>query len=146
MELVENSTKELHEMFQRTYGLLYLQNSQIFADLFHNLRNFFRVRDIDLQDVLEKFFSVLFQRMFALLNTSYDFDRQYLSCVVENMEELKPFGDVPQKLSVHIRRAFIAARTFLQGLQVGRNVISRMAKVIIIIIMIVVVFSDIVVL
>lgn len=45
------------------------------------------------------------------------------------MEELKPFGDVPWKLSVQIRRAFVAARVFVRGLMVGRDVVKNMLEV-----------------
>lgn len=129
IELIKNSTKDLHDMFQKTYGVLYLQNAQIFANLFSNLQNFFRGRDLDLHEVLEKFFAILFQRMFALLNTSYSFDKKYLDCVAEYMDDLRPFGDVPQKLSVHIRRAFVAAATFMQGLRIGQNTLRRISQV-----------------
>ena len=43
------------------------------------------------------------------------------------MEELVPFGDVPQKLTTTIKRSFVALRTFVQGLataaEVGKNVL-----------------------
>jgi len=31
LELIENSGSELHDMFTRTYGILYQQNSQVYA-------------------------------------------------------------------------------------------------------------------
>lgn len=116
-------------MFVRTYGLLYQQNSFVFTDLFEDLNDYYKGRDINLLDALDRFFSTLFQKMFELLNAQYTFDQNYLQCVTEHMDDLKPFGDVPQKLSIQVKRAFIAARTFVQGLAVGRDVIFEVSKV-----------------
>ena len=44
------------------------------------------------------------------------------------MEDLKPFKDVPQRLTLQIKRSFTAARSFVQALAVGRDVIHRSAE------------------
>ena len=128
-ELLENSKRDLHEMFVRTYGLLYQQNSYIFNDLFKDVHDYYKGHDINLMDALDNFFSILLQKMFELINAQYTFDQNYLQCVTEHMDDLKPFGDVPQKLSVQVKRAFIAARTFVQGLAIGRDVVLAVSKV-----------------
>lgn len=56
--------------------------------------------------------------------------KRYLICVNTHMKELKPFGDVPKKLSVQVKRSFVATRTFTQALNVGRDVIAKMQSVI----------------
>lgn len=127
-ELLDNSKRDLHDMFVRTYGLLYQKNSHVFTDLFKDLREYYKGRDLNLLDVLDNFFSTLMQKMFVLLNVQYEFDDAYLQCVTEHMDELQPFGDVPQKLSVQVKRAFVAARTFVQGLAIGRDVILEISK------------------
>ncbi|KAK7499221.1 hypothetical protein BaRGS_00009481, partial [Batillaria attramentaria] len=127
-ELLENARRDLHEMFVKTYGLIYQQNSDIFADLFSDLRAYYKGKDRNLVDVMDNFFSKLLQKMFELLNGAYVFDDDYLSCVTERMNDLKPFGDVPIKLSTQVKRAFIAARTFVQGLAIGRDVISTVME------------------
>ncbi|KAK2157535.1 hypothetical protein LSH36_189g03063 [Paralvinella palmiformis] len=99
-ELLDNAKRDLHEMFVRTYGLLYQQNSRVFIDLFHDLKSYYKGRDINLLDALDNFFSTLLQKMFELLNSQYTFDDAYMQCVTEHMDELKPFGDVPSKLAV----------------------------------------------
>lgn len=116
-------------MFVKTYGLLYQQNAQIFAQLFDDLRGYYKGKDKNLVEVMENFFSKLLQRMFELINATYQFDDDYLVCVTERMNDLKPFGDVPQKLSLHVKRSFIAARTFVQGLAIGRDVVSTVMEV-----------------
>lgn len=116
-------------MFVRTYGLLYQQNAYIFTDLFEDLRSYYKGKDVNLLDVLDNFFERLLEKMFVLLHSSYSFDNTYLECITDKMDELKPFKDVPQKLSIQVKRAFIAARTFVQGLAVGRDVVLAVSKV-----------------
>ena len=128
-ELLDNARTDLHEMFVKTYGLLYQQNAEIFSDLFNDLRAYYKGKDRNLVDVMDNFFSRLLQKMFELLNSQYIFDDDYLSCVTERMNDLKPFGDVPIKLSTQVKRAFIAARTFVQGLAIGRDVILGIMEV-----------------
>jgi hypothetical protein len=45
------------------------------------------------------------------------------------MDDLKPFGDVPKKLTVEIKRSFIATRTFVQALSNGKDVIKNINEV-----------------
>ena len=128
-ELLDNSKKGLHTMFVRTYGLLYQQNSQVFSDLFVDLKEYYKGGSQKLVDILQKFFIELMQKLFQLVNQQYMFNEDYLSCVTRHMDDLKPFGDVPHKLKLQVKRAFIAARTFVQGLAIGRDVIVAMEKV-----------------
>ena len=45
------------------------------------------------------------------------------------MKELKPFGDVPDKLSVQIKRSFVATRTYGQALGTAAEVSKRLVNV-----------------
>jgi len=54
---------------------------------------------------------------------------RYLICVNTHMKELKPFGDVPKKLSMEVKRSFVATRTFTQALNTGRDVVTKMQSV-----------------
>jgi glypican 4 (K-glypican) len=45
------------------------------------------------------------------------------------MKELKPFGDVPNKLSLQLKRSFVATRTFSQALTISANIASNMQNV-----------------
>lgn len=40
-ELLAASKKSFHEMFKKTYGILYEQNSYVFTDLFKELENYY---------------------------------------------------------------------------------------------------------
>ncbi|XP_021938701.1 glypican-6 isoform X2 [Zootermopsis nevadensis] len=128
-ELLATSKREFHDMFKRTYGIIYEQNSYVFTDLFEELERYYTKGQVDLGEAMETFFSTLYQKMFTVLNAQYDFDEKYLGCVGEHMKELKPFGDVPHKLSVQLKRSFVATRTFSQALNVATDVVTNMVKI-----------------
>lgn len=117
-------------MFVRTYGMLYMQNSEVFQDLFTELKRYYTGGNVNLEEMLNDFWARLLERMFQLINPQYHFSEDYLECVSKYTDQLKPFGDVPRKLKIQVTRAFIAARTFVQGLTVGREVANRVSKVI----------------
>lgn len=129
-ELLENAEKSLNDMFVRTYGMLYMQNSEVFQDLFTELKRYYTGGNVNLEEMLNDFWARLLERMFQLINPQYHFSEDYLECVSKYTDQLKPFGDVPRKLKIQVTRAFIAARTFVQGLTVGREVANRVSKVI----------------
>ncbi len=129
LELLDNSEKSLNDMFVRTYGKLYTHNSEMFEDLFSELKRYYTGGNVNLEEVLNDFWSRLLERMFQLLNSQYTFTDDYLECISKYTDQLKPFGDVPRKLKAQVTKAFIAARSFVQGLMVGREVASRVAKV-----------------
>ncbi|XP_061092271.1 glypican-6a isoform X2 [Conger conger] len=129
LELLENTEKSLNDMFVRTYGKLYMQNSGVFQDLFTELKRYYTGGNVNLEEMLNDFWARLLERMFQLLNSQYHFSDDYLECISKYTDQLKPFGDVPRKLKAQVTRAFIAARTFVQGLMVGREVANRVSKV-----------------
>ena len=45
------------------------------------------------------------------------------------MKKLQPFGDVPKKLTLQLRRSFVATRTFSQALQEGQKVLGKILKI-----------------
>ncbi|XP_041857507.1 glypican-6b isoform X2 [Melanotaenia boesemani] len=129
LELLENTERSLNEMFMRTYGKPYMQNSEVFENLFAELKRYYTGGNVNLEEMLNDFWSRLLERMFTLLNSQYVITEDYLECISKYTDQLKPFGDVPRKLKAQVTRAFIAARTFVQGLSVGREVAQRVYKV-----------------
>ncbi|KAF4108698.1 glypican-6b [Onychostoma macrolepis] len=129
LELLENTERSLNEMFLRTYGKPYLQNAEVFQGLFAELKRYYTGGNVNLEEMLNDFWMRLLERMFQLLNSQYLITEDYLECIGKYMEQLKPFGDVPKKLKSQVTRAFIAARTFVQGLMVGREVANRVSTV-----------------
>lgn len=128
-KLLNQSRKNFDEMFSRTYGILYQQNSYVFTTLYDELENYFRTGEQDLRETMDNFFKLLYQRMFTVFNVQYTFNARYLRCVTHHMEQLKPFGEVPKKLTTQIKRSFVALRTFAQGLAIGRDVVKNVLKV-----------------
>ncbi|KAK2719824.1 glypican-6-like [Artemia franciscana] len=124
-ELLDRSKKDFHDMFKKTYGVLYEQNSIVFTDLFADLESYYSRGKPDLEVALDAFFTRLYQRMFRVLNGQYTIDETYLNCVSQHMNELKPFEEVPRTLTVQVKRSFVATRTFAIALSVGRDVISK---------------------
>ena len=45
------------------------------------------------------------------------------------MKKLQPFGDVPKKLTLQLRRSFVATRTFAQALLEGKRILTRVLKI-----------------
>lgn len=129
LELLENTERSLNEMFVKTYGKPYMQNSEVFENLFAELKRYYTGGNVNLEEMLNDFWSRLLERMFTLLNSQYVITEDYLECISKYTDQLKPFGDVPRKLKAQVTRAFIAARTFVQGLSVGREVAQRVSKV-----------------
>ena len=129
-ELLKNSKRDFHQMFLQTYGLLYERNSYIFTDMFHDLEQYYANGNVDLNEALDAFFQRLYQKMFQVLNAQYTFDEVYLKCVGTLMDELKPFGDIPKKLKIEVKRSFVATRTFVQALINGQGVLTSLMQVI----------------
>ncbi|KAL6429520.1 hypothetical protein ACFW04_008299 [Cataglyphis niger] len=125
-DLLAASKRGFHEMFKKTYGILYEQNAYVFTDFFNELENYYAKGTVDLDEAMDNFFNTLYQKMFTVLNSQYNFDNKYLECVGEHMKEMRPFGDVPQKLGVQIKRSFVATRAFSQALTVAANVLKNM--------------------
>ncbi|XP_037587736.1 glypican-4 [Cebus imitator] len=125
----QDGAKSLNDMFVKTYGHLYMQNSELFKDLFVELKRYYVVGNVNLEEMLNDFWARLLERMFRLVNSQYHFTDEYLECVSKYTEQLKPFGDVPRKLKLQVTRAFVAARTFAQGLAVAGDVVSKVSVV-----------------
>lgn len=116
-------------MFKRTYGSMYEQHADLFKELFSDLENYYQYGNINLVDALDTFFNKLYQKMFRVINQQYKMSDEYLTCVSEYMKELKPFGDVPAKLSLQLKRSFVATRTFYQALNTAADVAKHMGQI-----------------
>ncbi|XP_076877348.1 glypican-4 [Brachyhypopomus gauderio] len=130
-ELLNNAETSLNDMFVRTYGMMYLKNAELFERFFQDLRRYYGsgAAAVDLDAVLADFWAELLERMFRLVNAQYDFSDAYMECVSRHTEQLKPFGDVPRKLRLQLKRAFVAARTFTLGLALIPEVAIKVSTV-----------------
>jgi len=118
-------------MFVRTYGMMYVQNAQLFKDFFSALKRYYTAGGaaVHLDAMLADFWADLLERMLRLVNVQYDFTPAYMECVSRHTDQLQPFGDVPRKLRVQLARSFVAARTFTRGLALMPEVVNRVSTV-----------------
>ncbi|XP_006637812.1 glypican-1 isoform X1 [Lepisosteus oculatus] len=129
LDLLNQSERSLQDSFPAVYGELYTQNARLFKDLYAELRRYYRGSNINLEEVLNEFWVRLLERLFKAQNPQYVFGDEYLECAVKQTETLRPFGDVPRELKLKATRAFIAARSFVQGLGVSSEVVRKVSQV-----------------
>lgn len=118
-------------MFVRTYGVMYIDNAQLFKDFFASLTQYYLSGSsaVNMDSMLSDFWADLLERMFRLVNVQYEFSDAYMECVSRHTEQLQPFGDVPRKLRIQLTRAFVAARTFVRGLALIPDVVNKVSTV-----------------
>ncbi|XP_077434396.1 glypican-4 [Vanacampus margaritifer] len=130
-ELLKNAEESLHSMFVRTYGMMYVQNAELFKNFFQALTRYYVSGSaaVNLESMLSDFWADLLERMFRLVNVQYEFSDAYMECVSRHTEQLQPFGDVPRKLRIQLTRAFVAARTFVRGLNLMPEIVNKVSTV-----------------
>ncbi|XP_069752445.1 glypican-1-like [Narcine bancroftii] len=128
-ELLDQSEKNLHRRFTHMYGLHYFENSKIFKDLFNDLRRYYKGANINLEEVLNEFWSRLMERQFKHQNPHYQISDDYLECMIKHAEPMRPFGEVPRFFKIRLTRVFIAARSFVRGLSISTDVVRKVSQV-----------------
>ncbi|XP_044074974.1 glypican-1b [Siniperca chuatsi] len=129
LELLNRSAISLQETFAPTWGSLYSQNSQVFSDLYTDLRHYYRGSNVNLEEVLNEFWARLLEKLFYQANKQYFIGDDYLECVSKQIETLRPFGDTPRVMKMMVTRTFVAARSFVQGLVVSGEVVRKVSQV-----------------
>lgn len=84
--------------------------------------------DMDLKQTTESWFSLLFQKVFMISKPGVNFDATYQHCILETADELMPFGDIPRKISLQIKKSFLASKVLQDALGVGAKVIDELLK------------------
>ncbi|KAM9315813.1 glypican-1 [Gastrophryne carolinensis] len=129
-DLLNKSEQTLLETFPSRYGELYSQNDgKIFKDLYSELRQYYRGSGVNLEEALTEFWSHLLERVFKAQNSQVTFSYEYLDCLAKQYDQLKPFGDIPREMKLKATRAFIAARSFVQGLAAAADIVKRVSQV-----------------
>uniref|UniRef100_A0A672HL92 Glypican-1 n=1 Tax=Salarias fasciatus TaxID=181472 RepID=A0A672HL92_SALFA len=124
-ELHSRSERSLQEALS-PLGPLYSQNTRLYGDLYADLRQYYRGSALNLDENLSDFWSRLLERTFK---TSVSLSEDYLECVAKQQETLRPFGDVPRDMRAKVIRAFVTARSFVQGLLVSAEVVRKVSQV-----------------
>ncbi|KAM8875123.1 glypican-1 [Spinachia spinachia] len=128
-ELHGNSERSLPETLS-PLGPLYSQNTRLFGDLYADLRQYYRGSALNLDETLSEFWSRLLERTFKISTPSdVSLSEDYLDCVAKQQETLRPFGDVPREMKAKLIRAFVTARSFVQGLIVSGEVVRKVSQV-----------------
>ncbi|KAG7457054.1 hypothetical protein MATL_G00242390 [Megalops atlanticus] len=129
LDLLNRSETHLQESFRAAYGAMYSQNARVFQDLYGELRRYYRGSSVNLEEALNEFWARLLERLFKASNPQYTMGDEYLECVAKQTETLRPFGDAPRDLKLKATRAFVAARSFVQGLVVSGEVVRKVSQV-----------------
>lgn len=127
--LLNDSERALQEAFPGAFGELYAQNAPAFRDLYTELRLYQRGAGLHLEDTLAEFWARLLERLFRQLHPQLLLPDDPLDCLGKQAEPLRPFGDAPHELRLRATRAFVAARTFVQGLGLAADVVRKVAQV-----------------
>uniref|UniRef100_A0A8C5PB44 Glypican-1 n=1 Tax=Leptobrachium leishanense TaxID=445787 RepID=A0A8C5PB44_9ANUR len=126
--LLNRSEQSLQESFPNMYGDLYTQNERRFRDLYSELRRYYRGSGVSLEESLNDFWSRLLELLFKAQNPQLSITDEYVDCMKQN-DQLKQFGDIPREVKLKATRAFIAARSFVQGLSAAADIVRRVTQV-----------------
>uniref|UniRef100_A0A3B4AB33 Glypican-1 n=1 Tax=Periophthalmus magnuspinnatus TaxID=409849 RepID=A0A3B4AB33_9GOBI len=128
-ELHSQSERALQEKLS-PLGPLYSQNTRLFGDLYTDLRQYYRGSALNLDETLSEFWSRLLERTFkSSAPSDVALSEDYLECVAKQQETLRPFADVPRDMKTKVVRAFVTARSFVQGLIVSGEVVRKVSQV-----------------
>ncbi|XP_028650645.1 glypican-1-like [Erpetoichthys calabaricus] len=129
LDLLNKSERSLQQTFPNAYGEVYTLKVKIFQDLYADLRGYYHGSNINLEDSLNEFWTKLLERIFKAKNPQYEISDEYMECAIKNVEEQKPFGEIPREVKVKATRAFIAARSFIQGINMASEVVKKVSQV-----------------
>ena len=127
--LFQESRGKFDKFFRETYGTLYVQNREIFDLYFTALEDFFRSGHVDVAVKTQEFFQTIFQKMFMAMNPQYEYSEQYQKCIKAQMNTVKPFGDVPEKLASSLKRSLVATRILHKSVQSAFEIVNQMSMV-----------------
>jgi len=126
-QLIDDAKDSLNELFAITYGDLYKNNSEIFMNLFDEMKTYYEdgsmTSETD-ETVFDAFFMKMFQRVFELSNPTYEFDQDYISCVGQERNSM----ELPKNLANRVQRALVSAKSFVDALRLGDEITAKLSK------------------
>ncbi|CAG7724148.1 unnamed protein product [Allacma fusca] len=125
--LLTRAHASFHAMFEKTYGMLYIQHAHVFHELFATFDAYYEAGKGSLDDKLNNFFAILTRKMFEVLNSQYEFSDAYLSCAAIVIND-KQGNDLHRQIVSSLRRSFVATRALAQGLHDGNAVLTSLQK------------------
>ncbi|KFM75525.1 Glypican-5, partial [Stegodyphus mimosarum] len=126
LEMVQVSENSTNALFTDGYPSWELQARVPLGQLFADLLAYMNGQDVDLEERVASFFDSLFPLAYyhSVNSNQKDFSDTYKECLRDGQVEIRPFGDLPEKIASQISSSFEAARTFLEALQLGVEVIN----------------------
>lgn len=119
----QNNTNVLFsEVYKKMDSVARLPVSQLYSDL----SSYIAGQPVVLETRVAAFFDSLFPLVYhhSINPKLKDFSEDYKECLRQTQQEIKPFGEIADRVSLHVTRSFNVARTLLEALQVGIEVIS----------------------
>ncbi|XP_026861305.2 glypican-1 [Electrophorus electricus] len=132
LELLNGSERWLEEAFVKALGTLYGPNAGILRELYAELRRYYRGAALNLDEALDEFWTRLLERLLKASEPAVAaslVSDEFLECASKQTETLRPFGDAPRDLKSRLARVFVAARAFVQGLNVAGEVVRKVSQV-----------------
>lgn len=83
--------------------------------------------DLNIESSVSKFFMNLFPLVYhhAVTNShKRDFTKEYKICLVQSVQEIQPFGDIPRQISNSMYKSLEATRVLLKALALGSEVLN----------------------
>ena len=81
---------------------------------------------MDLKQTIDNWFSTLYQKVYMISNPGFHFDAVYQHCLLETADVLMPFGDIPRKISLQVKKSFLASKVLQDALTVGSRVVDEL--------------------
>ncbi len=125
--MIENAYTDLDKLYARTYQDRYTNHKAIFRDLFTKLGEYMKGTElIDLKAQIDSWFSMLYQKVYVISNDKSIYDASYKHCILETAEAVRPFGDIPRKLGVQIKKSFLASKVLVEAIRSAKNVVHEL--------------------
>ncbi|XP_062869404.1 glypican-1 [Trichomycterus rosablanca] len=128
LELLDKSEHWLEDEFVKALGSLYAPNAGVFRELYVDLRHYYHGTPLNLEEALDEFWMRLLERLLKASDPSLVSD-EFLECASKQTETLHPFGEAPRELKARLVRVLVAARAFVQGLNMAGEIVRKVSQV-----------------
>ncbi|TNN67260.1 Glypican-5 [Liparis tanakae] len=124
--LMRQAEDHSNAVLQESYGDLADQAAGPVRELFTDISLFLLGSDLNVDDLVQRFFDSLFPLVYNhLINPGLsDISEGYAECVRSSSRDVRPFGGVPSLLADQVARSGVSGKLLLQALHLGIEVIN----------------------
>lgn len=117
------------EVYKKMDGVAREPVSKLYHDLTDHITSTDHTTTDHLADRVRDFFNSLFPLVYhhSINPKLKDFSEDYKECLRATQQEIRPFGDIAERVSHQIQRSFSVAKAVLDSLGVGVEVIEQTA-------------------